>query len=208
MRGSFYLAMVSAALVSCGGKVVFDTGSSAGGASSSTNPFTVGHGTGTTAHTTTGVTSAVQSGVGVGVSSVTGVTTGFSAIAVTTGTGGNCFDPGAPPGSTMGTQDCGFMPCSQASNCLEVCSAIYDCGLAKCGPSGAQLCPAFQDSSTQHDGFFGGFGGQIGCLKNCAALPLIKQIVDPTNCNATIQLLKSVSPQFNAYCLSGGPPGG
>src|SRR5260221_13087147 len=118
MRASFQLAIVASDLVSVGGKVIFDTGSSAGGASTSSTNVSTTHAS--TTHASTGV------------SVVTGVTT--TAISVTTGTGGSCFDPLAPPGATVGTTDCSKMPCTAASTCEEVCSALYDCGLAKCGP--------------------------------------------------------------------------
>jgi len=188
MRASFvFTATTAAFLFSCGGKVIFDTGSSAGG---STN--TTGFGP-----TGSVVTSTHASAV-TGTSVVSGVTsTGITTAAVTTGTGQSCVDKGAPSGSMVGTTDCGFMPCNTASKCVEVCSALYDCGLVTCGPGGAQLCPGAHADAAEHDAFIATMGG---CAQACMQMPAIKQIIDPTDCITTIQTLEGVAPGFKAFC--------
>ena len=191
MRASFvFTATTAAFLVSCGGKVIFDTGSSAGGA-----PSTTGFG-----QTTTAVTSTHASAV-TGNSVVSAVTsTGITTAAVTTGTGQSCIDKGAPPGSMLGTTDCGFMPCNASSKCFEVCSALYDCGLVTCGPGGAQLCPGAHGNPGEHDAFISSMGG---CAQACMQQPGIKMIIDPTDCVTTIHTVEAAAPGFKAFCENG-----
>jgi len=193
MHASFRLVVVSALLFSCGGKVIFDTGSTGAGGATSTNPSST-HGSGTTVSSTKATTvNSVNSGVTVG-------QTGSTAIAVTTGTGPGCVDPGAPPGSTVGTTDCGFMPCNAASNCFEACSALYDCGLAMCGPGGKRLCPGMNDSASEHDIFAQSLAS---CLGACQSTPAFKSIVDPTDCVQTIQTFNSLAAPFKQFCMFG-----
>ena len=183
MRSSLKLLSLSALLVSCGGKVIFDTASGTGGIGGAANTTSVVTGTTSKATTTTNVGTAVAT---VGSTVATSVATGP----------GVCTDPGPPPGSTIGLGDCGGKVCTNAS-CAEACSALYDCGLAVCGTAGGQLCPGFGHNPAQHDGFAAGMGG---CIQSCGQQPAIKGIIDPTQCDQTIQALKGVSNAFKNYC--------
>jgi len=192
MRASFlFTASTVAFLLSCGGKVIFDTGSSVGGATNTT-------GFGPTGSAATSTHASAVTGTSV----VSAVTTTTITTGVTTGTGQNCFlDKGAPPGSMVGTTDCGFMPCNASSKCVEVCSALYDCGLIPCGPGGAHLCPGFHDNGAEHDAFITTMGG---CAQACMQNQQIKSIVDPTDCPGTIQTLESLAAGFKMFCDAGG----
>jgi len=182
MRSSLKLLSLSALLVSCGGKVMFDTAAGAGGKGGTANTTSAVTGTTSKATTTTNVTTV-------------GTTVVNVAASVTTGPG-FCSDPGPPPGSTIGLGDCGGKVCTNAS-CAEACSALYDCGLAVCGTAGGQLCPGFGHNPAQHDGFATGMGA---CIQSCMQQPAIKGIIDPSQCDQTIQALKGISNAFKNYC--------
>jgi len=120
-----------------------------------------------------------------------------TSAAATTSTGATvCVDPGAPPGSKLGTQDCSGTDCYTAP-CEEYCSALYDCGLATCSGM-AQLCPGFAGTAAEHDAYVGP-SSSPGCIENCHLL-----YVDPTNCAGTIDTAKSQSVAFADFCNNGG----
>jgi hypothetical protein len=181
------IAILSAALSACGGKVIFDTGSAGTGGA----PTSSTHGA-TTSKTSSAIAVSATTNNGVVGSNVS-----------TTDSGGNCKDPGAPAGTSLGATDCSQQPCSAASTCFEVCSALYDCGLAKCGPGGTKLCPGFGNNAGAHDSFITAPGG---CAQNCMMTPALKQITDPTDCVATINMLKAAAAPFKQLC-EGGPGG-
>jgi len=153
-----------------------------------------GSSTGGTGGTGTGSTTVTSSG---STTATTSATTATTSASTTSSGGGMCTDPGAPTGATVGTTDCGNMPCMDANTCAEVCSALFDCGLAKCGPGGAALC---MYAPSTHDAFING-----GCVPSCMAAPAgtFKPTVDPTNCDMTITTNKTNNGTFKTFCETG-----
>ncbi len=163
----------------------------AGGAASGTGSTTTATASTTVASTTVTATSTTNAST----------TTGTKAMAATSSTGtssGACTDPGPPGSATLGTTDCGGMPCESTNSCDEACSVIYDCGLATCGGN-AQLCPSFAGAT--HDTWI---TMQNGCDAICNQMPgLVKMIANPKDCQGTIANAK-VNAQFATDCNGGG----
>lgn len=93
----------------------------------------------------------------------------------------------APSSTTVGPQ----------TDCEVACSAIYDCG-AEDG-----RCPGFDGTPSDRDAFLQGPSGNDGCVATCDANPLVISLVNPDDCDTTIDNLKAASADFADSCDDG-----
>ena len=139
-------------------------------------------GTGNTGASGTTVTNGATT---TGAVTTSGVTTGEATVAVAvsaTSTGSGPF--------------CGVN--GSTDTCQHACEAIYECGLMSCG--GSQVCPGFTGSPPDKAAFM---NGPNGCVGACNQQPALKSLVDPTDCQSTIDTIESVSDPFKQECVFG-----
>lgn len=134
--------------------------------------------TGTNA-TSVGQTTSSVGTSSVGTSSVGTTDVGTSSVSVGT-TSGGCFIPEPPP-----------------QNCQQACSDVFECGLQLC--FGDQLCPAFFPGNKMQF--------MMGCMPSCQSNMALISIVDPSQCDTTIQTLLALNTNFEQICFGFGPDG-
>lgn len=87
------------------------------------------------------------------------------------------------------------VPVPPPNNCEQACTTLYACGQTFCGGQ-QQLCPAFTPNIISQDQFL------MGCIPQCSQQMALISIIDPMNCDATIETLIGVSSQFGELCGS------
>ena len=113
------------------------------------------------------------------------------------GTGGEATGGAATGGAatggngTGGAEVCFLEGQASPTECQQACENSYDCG-ATCA-----LCPGFSGDAAERDAYI------AGCLETCANNAGLIGLVDPADCNATIETLSAVSPEFEAVCANG-----
>ncbi len=79
------------------------------------------------------------------------------------------------------------------ADCASACEGIYVCG-TETNANGDQLCPNFSGDPGQQGQFVG------ACEPICEQQPLLIDLVDPNDCEGTIETLKGLQPQFTQIC--------
>lgn len=83
---------------------------------------------------------------------------------------------------------------AEIDTCEQTCRDLYACGSADDGA----LCPAFVPDQTSEAAFLDG-NDDDGCIAGCRRDPSLVDIVNPTDCAATITQL-SGNDEFDAVC--------
>lgn len=109
------------------------------------------------------------------------------------GQGGNGGD-GNGGGGTGGGGTGGGGGGPPALTCQTGCEALFDCALEDDG-SGNQNCPGLQAS----DGPF----LIPGCVTQCNSMMAVLALIDPSDCEGTINTISAVSSQFDDACQNG-----
>jgi hypothetical protein len=73
---------------------------------------------------------------------------------------------------------------------------LYGCGLQD------QNCPGFTGSADEQT-FFTNF-----CVPACNNTPALTSVVDPNNCEQTVEIVTNVSADFQQWCFNGFPQPG
>ena len=74
------------------------------------------------------------------------------------------------------------------------CTTIFQCGLQPT-PNGMLLCPGFQPGDQT--------AFVTGCAATCEDTPALISLVDPNDCQGTIETLQAVSVDFSDTCAFG-----
>ncbi len=112
-------------------------------------------------------------------SSAQGGEGGIDPVGPGTGTGGSGPGPGTGGGGP--------------NDCASACEGIYTCG-TETNANGDPLCPNFTGDPGQQAQFEG------ICVSVCDQQPILIALVDPNDCEGTIETLKGVQPQFEMIC--------
>lgn len=83
------------------------------------------------------------------------------------------------------------------TDCEIACSTIYDCGVEN------DRCPGFDGTPSDRDAFLQGPSGNDGCVSVCETNPLLMSLIDPNDCDSTINNIKSASTDFLDSCDNG-----
>ena len=128
---------------------------------------------------------------GGGASSTTGTAQGGEGGIDPVGPGPSTGAAGPGPGpSTGGGPGTGG---SGPNDCPSACEGIYVCG-TETNANGDPNCPNFSGDPGQQGQFVG------ACELACGQQPLLIDLVDPNDCEGTIETLKSLQPQFAQIC--------
>lgn len=78
--------------------------------------------------------------------------------------------------------------------CQTACQALFDCGLED-GGNGQQICPGFDP----------GDGALFvpGCVQQCMNNMGLIGLVDPSDCEGTIDTVSGINAQFDNFCQNG-----
>ncbi|MEM6792219.1 MAG: hypothetical protein AAF715_32190 [Myxococcota bacterium] len=137
-------------------------------------------------------------GVGTGSGGGSFVTSGAGGPggATATGTGTMATTTIGATGSGTTTTSATSTGSGMTSDCQMACTVVYQCGADNRGA----LCPNFVPGVVSQSDFLDGPNGNDGCVAQCLSTPALLQLVDPTNCPATIQTLSTVISDFAASC--------
>lgn len=113
-----------------------------------------------------------------------------------TGTGGS-------GGTSTTSSTSSGMGGSAEMTCTEACTVAYQCGAADMGA----LCPAFVPGGVDEMTFLNGANND-GCVATCEGNTLLKALINPDDCAATIGALKSASTAFADSCEGNAGAGG
>lgn len=104
--------------------------------------------------------------------------------------------------SSTGAGACG-VPADTHDTCEHGCALLYDCAALTC--SGTKLCPGVTGDAAEKTGFIG--DENSGCVQTCMAPggDALLAILDPTNCQQNIDIVKSQSTTFTDFCANGAP---
>ena len=180
MKAAKGLVLLSAVLcagvaIACGGQVVFEEPNDGGsGGSGTTGPG------GTKATTGTKNTAATTGQMTTGQMTTTNTNQVTTVGPTTVGTtSGGCSVPVAPP-----------------QDCVQACTILYACGQTFCGGN-QQLCPAFTPNIVSQNEFL------MGCIGQCQSQMALISLIDPNECDVTIETLIAVAGQFEELCEVG-----
>jgi hypothetical protein len=100
--------------------------------------------------------------------------------------------------SSVGSMTSGgcSVPVPPPMDCLQACGILYACGQTFCGGS-EQLCPAFTPNNVSQDEFL------MGCVGQCQGQMALISIINPNDCDETIDTLTAVAAQFEQLCKIG-----
>jgi hypothetical protein len=136
-----------------------------------------GSATGTTGTKSTSSTNSVSASTASATTTNDVATVGTSTVSTSSGPG-QCQLPNTNP----------------PQNCQQACSDVYDCGLLFCGGEPQQLCPGFFDDPMSKQQFMN------FCIDVCQQQMALVSIVNPGNCQETVDTLNAVSFEFSAAC--------
>jgi hypothetical protein len=91
---------------------------------------------------------------------------------------------------------CALPDTTAPSTCNEACADLYACSVLTC--NGSQNCPGFSGDPSEETNFLG-FCGQA-----CANQMAVIALVDPADCDGTVQTIQAVSAEYDALCTMGG----
>lgn len=113
----------------------------------------------------------------------------------TASNGGAPSNGGGPPQVTGGAGDGGSIGVGvPVTECQLACNTVFQCGLQSDG-NGLLLCPGLQPGDqTQF---------VSGCAESCESNMALIAIIDPDDCEGTIETLETVSPDFDDICAFG-----
>jgi hypothetical protein len=102
---------------------------------------------------------------------------------------------GSPPQVTGGAGDGGSIGVGvPMTDCQLACNTVFQCGLQPDG-NGIVLCPGFQPGDQTEF--------VAGCVSTCEKNMALVAIVDPDDCEATIETLEAVNAEFDDICSFG-----
>lgn len=124
---------------------------------------------------------------------------GGSGGSPTTATNGTGTSTKTGSGSTnsstaTGGMDCPLPDTADPTNCDEACSDLYDCGALTC--NGEPIC-AFTGMQAEKDAFV------TTCLETCAGMMALISVIDPSDCQATVDTIANISMPFAMSCENG-----
>jgi hypothetical protein len=102
---------------------------------------------------------------------------------------------GAPTQSVGGAASGGSTVVgTPASPCEIACNTLFQCGLQS-DSNGLVLCPGFGPGDQQ--------AFLAGCNSTCEQSMALVELVDPNDCEGTVNTIQAVSPDFDNTCKFG-----
>lgn len=92
---------------------------------------------------------------------------------------------------------CELPDTTDPTTCAEACSDLYDCGALTC--NGMQNCPGVT-GDPQEKALF-----EQSCVQTCMSQMALISIIDPANCDTTINTISAINMQFDDVCQNGFP---
>lgn len=80
-------------------------------------------------------------------------------------------------------------------DCESACGDVYDCGIRTC--NGSQLCAGFNASPAER------MVVVAACVDICTTSPSLINVVDPTSCTDTVDVVAAINSDFAFVCQNG-----
>lgn len=96
--------------------------------------------------------------------------------------------------ATTGGMDCPLPGVADPTTCDTACDALYECGALTC--NGATIC-AFTGAPAEKMGFV------ETCIESCMGQMALISVIDPTDCQGTVDTISNLNAQFAMSCTDG-----